>query len=73
LTGSGNVLVVQGFSAAGTQAAAEFVTDGKDFDSLFPSYSGNSSQLPHFEILLVTVEVNGMATHPFPLAWHIYP
>jgi hypothetical protein len=73
LTGSGNLLVVQGFSVAGTQAAAEFITDGRDLDVLFPSYAGNTSKLPHFEILLATVEVNGMASRPVPLAWHIYP
>jgi hypothetical protein len=73
LGGTGNVLVVQGFSLAGTQAAAEFVTSEKDLDALFPAYSGNSAQLPHFEILLATVEINGMATHAVPLAWHVYP
>jgi hypothetical protein len=73
LTGSGNLLVVQGFSVAGTQAAAEFVTDGQDFDALFSSYFGNASKLPHFEILLATREINGMASRPVPLTWHTYP
>ena len=73
LGGTGSVLVVQGFSLAGTQAAAEFVTSEKDLDALLPAYSGNSAKLPHFEILLSTVEINGMATHAVPLAWHVYP
>jgi hypothetical protein len=73
LSGNGNLLIVQGFSLAGTQAAAEFVTNGKEFDALFPSYSGNTSKLPHLEILLNTVEINGMASRPIPLAWHTYP
>ena len=73
LSGNGNLLIVQGFTLAGTQAAAEFVTNGKEFDAFFPSYSGNASRLPHFEILLNTVEINGMASRPIPLAWHIYP
>jgi hypothetical protein len=73
LSGSGNLLIVQGFSLAGTQAAAEFVTNGKEFDALLPSYSGNTSRLPHFEILLTTVEINGMSSRPIPLAWHTYP
>ena len=73
LSGNGNLLIVQGFTLAGTQAAAEFVTSGQEFDTLFPSYSGNTSRLPHFEILLNTVEFNGMASRPTPLAWHIYP
>ena len=73
LSGSGNILIVQGFSVAGTQAAAEFVTSEHDLDSLLPAYSGNTTKLPHFEILLSTVEINGMASHAVPLAWHVYP
>ena len=73
LNGTGNLLVVQGFTLAGTQAAAEFILNGRDFDGLFPSYAGNASRLPHFEILLRTMEVNGMASRPIPLAWHTYP
>lgn len=73
LGGSGNLLVVQGFSLAGTQAAAEFVTSGHDLDVLLASYGGGSAALPHFEILLSTVEINGMATRAVPLAWHVYP
>jgi hypothetical protein len=73
LSGNGNILIVQGFSLAGTQAAAEFITNGLDFDALFPQYSGNGSKLPHLEILLSTVEINGMASRAVPLAWHIDP
>jgi hypothetical protein len=73
LNGTGNLLVVQGFSVAGTQAAAEFVTNGRDFDVLMRTYAGNRSKLPHFEILLSTVEMNGTAARAVPLAWHVYP
>ena len=71
LSGSGNLLVVQGFSLAGTQAAAEFVTNRRDIDDLFRTFAGNKTKLPHFEILLSTMEVNGMASHPVVLAWHV--
>ena len=73
LSGNGNILIVQGFSLAGTQAAAEFITNGQEFDTLFSQYSGNGSKLPHLEILLSTVEINGMASRPVPVAWHVYP
>ncbi len=73
LGGTGNLLIVQGFSLAGTQAAAEFVTNGKNFDTLFSAYSGNKKKLPHLEIVLGTVEINGMASQPIPLAWHTFP
>jgi hypothetical protein len=72
LSGKGNLLVVQGFSLAGTQAAAEFVTSGTDLDALLRAYGGNRAPLPHFEILLSTVEINGMASRAVPLAWHVY-
>ena len=70
---NGNLLLVQGFTLAGTDAAAEFVTSGKEFDSLFSTYSGNNLRLPHFEILLQTMDVNGMASPPTVLAWRTYP
>jgi hypothetical protein len=73
LGGTGNLLVVQGFSLAGTQAAAEFVTSRHDLDALLRQCGGNGSALPHFEILLTTVEINGMATRAVPLAWHVLP
>lgn len=73
LSGNGSLLVVQGFSLAGTQAAAEFVTSGNDLDKLLHAYAGSRSKLPHFEILLSTTEINGMAAHPVPLALHILP
>jgi hypothetical protein len=73
LGGTGNLLVVQGFSLAGTQAAAEFVTNRADLDALLKAYGGGRTALPHFEILLSTVEINGMATRAIPLAWHILP
>ncbi len=71
LSGSGNLLIVQGFSLAGTQAAAEFVTNRRDIDDLFRASASNEAKLPHFEILLSTMEVNGMASHPVVLAWHV--
>ncbi len=73
LSGTGNMLIVQGFTLAGTQAAAEFVTNRKSFDSYFKSYAGTASALPHFEILLATMDVNGMASRPTVLAYHTSP
>lgn len=72
LNGSGNILVVQGFTLADTQAAAEFVTNGKDFDRLFAQVARTHAALPHFECLLQTADVNGVASQPIVLAWHIH-
>jgi hypothetical protein len=73
LSGTGNVMVVQGFTLAGTQAAAEFVSDDHDFDSFFAPILGNRSALPHFELLLKTLEVNGIGSRPAIVAYRIYP
>ncbi len=72
LSGNGSLLIVQGFTLAGTEAAAELVTSGKDFDNLFPTFSGNRSPLPHFEVLLETMDVNGMGSRPTVLALRTY-
>jgi hypothetical protein len=73
LGGNGSILLVQGFTLAGTDAAAEFVMSGKDFDTLFQAYAGPKPRLPHFEVLLQTMDVNGMASRPTVLAWRTYP
>jgi hypothetical protein len=72
LSGTGNVLVVQGFTLAGTQAAAEFVTDHEDFDSLFRSIIARRHGLPHFEVLLRTMDVNGIGSRPSIVAYRVY-
>ena len=73
LSGTGSVMVVQGFTLAGTQAAAEFVSNDHDFDSFFAPILGNRPTLPHFELLLKTLEVNGIGSRPAILAYRIYP
>ncbi len=60
LSGTGSVLAVQGFTLADTQAAAEFLTDKHEFDALFAPLIAKRRGLPHFEILLRTMDVNGL-------------
>jgi hypothetical protein len=72
LGGTGNVLVVQGFTLAGTQAAAEFATNDHDFDALFDSVLRKRHELPHFEVLLRTMDVNGIGSHPSIVAYRVY-
>lgn len=72
LNGSGSILVVQGFTLADTEAAAEFVTDGKDLDALLVPFARTHATLPHFECLLQTMDVNGISSHPAVLAWHMH-
>ncbi len=72
LSGTGNVLVVQGFTLAGTEAAAEFVTDDHNFDSLFGPIIAKRHGLPHFEVLLRTMDVNGLGARPSVVSDRIY-
>jgi hypothetical protein len=72
LGGGGNILVVQGFSLADTEAASEFVTNRKDFDKLLGPIIGKQSALPHFELLLKTLDVNGIGSPPSLLAYRLY-
>jgi hypothetical protein len=73
VSGMGNVLVVQGFTLAGTQAAAEFITNDAAFDTLFAPLSKNRRNFPHFEVLLKTLDVNGTASQSTVLAYRLYP
>lgn len=72
LRGAGNVLIVQGFSLADTEAAAEFMTNRWDLDALFKSIAGKQSILPHFELLLRTLDINGIGSSPSLVAYRIY-
>ncbi len=72
LSGAGNVRVVQGFTLAGTQAAADFVTNDHDFDQLFAPIIAKRRGLPHFEVLLKTMDVNGLGARPSVLTYRVY-
>jgi hypothetical protein len=72
LNGTGNVLIVQGFTLADTQAAADFVTNHYDFDALFAPVVASRHELPHFEVLLRTTDVNGFGGQPTVIAYRIY-
>ena len=72
LSGTGDTLVVQGFTLAGTEAAAEFVTDKQEFDSLFGPIIRRRHGLPHFEVLLRTMDVNGFGARPSVVTYRVY-
>jgi len=72
ISGKGNVLVVQGFTLADTQAAAEFITNDADFDALLAPIANKSKVFPHFEVMLSTMTVNGTASHPTVVAYRVY-
>ena len=72
LSGQGNILLVQGFSLADTQAAAELLMNEKTFDSILKPRFGSRSECPHFEALLETDNVNGMGVPTRLLAFRTF-
>lgn len=72
LSGGGNVLIVQGFSLADTEAAADFVLNRRSFDALMQPIVSKRATLPHFELLLKTFDVNGIGSPPSLLAYRLY-
>jgi hypothetical protein len=71
LSGKGNILLVQGFSLADTQAAAELLMNAQVFDAILKPKLGSKSQCPHFEALLATDNVNGMGVPTKLLAFRL--
>jgi hypothetical protein len=52
LNGLGNVLLLEGTSQAGTEAAAQFVFDTSRLSAFLNKIKGNRSRIPYFEVLL---------------------
>jgi len=72
LGGGGDVLVVQGFTLADTQAAADFATNHRDFNAVLGPIVTRRHGLPHFEILLRTMDINGFGSSSSVVATRIY-
>ena len=68
----GDVLIVQGFTLADTQAAADFVTNHRDFNAVLGPVVAQRHGLPHFEVLLRTMDVNGFGSHSSIVTSRIY-
>jgi len=73
LSRTGNVLILEGTTMAGTEAASDFAFDGKSLMALLQPYINSSGSLPHFEILLQTMVVGGGAPESKVLAYRIHP
>ncbi len=54
LNGAGNVLILEGTSQAGTEAAAEFVFDTQRLTAFLNKIKGKRSGVPYFEVLLAS-------------------
>jgi hypothetical protein len=62
LSGSGQVLILEGTSMAGTECAADFVFDDTRFLPFLEKIRNPNGSLPYFELLLRSNNMNGNAS-----------
>ncbi len=65
----GHVLLVEGTSKPGTEAAAEFLTSA-EFGQFLQDIGGTAKEVPEFEVLLGTGSMNGASYSPSIISWH---
>ena len=63
LSGSGEILILEGTSMAGTESAADFVFDDTRFLPFLDRIRRPNGSLPYFELLLQSNNMNGNASH----------
>jgi hypothetical protein len=62
LRGSGKVLILEGTSMAGTEAAADFVFDNTLLLPFLSKIQNHDGSIPYFEVLLQSSNMNGSAS-----------
>lgn len=72
LNRTGNVLMVEGATMAGTEAAADFAFEGSRLMALLNPYLRRDGTLPHFEVLLQTSSIGGGAPSSAVVAYRIH-
>ena len=69
LGGSGNVLILEGTSMSGTEAAWDFISDDTQLLPFLEKISKADGTVPHFEVLVGTNNLNASALQNKILAW----
>ena len=69
LSGNGNVLILEGTSIAGTEAALDFVSDDSQLLPFLKQIRHADGKLPHFEVVLGTNNMSGSSVKNSVLAW----
>ena len=72
LNRTGNVLIVEGSTMAGTEAAADFAFEGKRLVDVLRPFLRPNGAAPHFEILLQTSSIGGGAPESSVVAYRIH-
>jgi len=71
--GSGMVLIVEGTSIAGTEAAADFLTEGSQMENALAPAFKQYERIPSFELLLETVNIAGTSPQSKVIAIRLNP
>lgn len=71
LGGTGNVLILEGTSMAGTQSAWDFVTDDSSFMPFINRIKRADGTIPHFQLVLDSTNLTGSAVSRHILAWRV--
>ena len=69
LSGSGNALIVEGTSMAGTEAAWDFVSDDSELLPFLKRIQHADGSIPHFELVLANQNMSSSAVRSTILAW----
>ena len=72
LSGDGSVLIVEGTSMAGVEAAWDFVSDDKTLLPLLHRMQESDGTLPWFELLIGTQNLGASASHTDLVAWEAH-
>jgi hypothetical protein len=72
LEGSGDVLILEGTSMAGTESAADFVFDDARLLPFIPQIGSANGGLPYFELLLQSNSLNGSASQSEIVAYRTF-
>jgi hypothetical protein len=71
LSGTGNVLILEGTSMAGTECAWDFVADDSSFLPFLDRIRRADGSIPHFQLVLDSINLTGSSVKRNILAWRV--
>jgi hypothetical protein len=71
LSGTGSVLILEGTSMAGTECAWDFIADDSAFLPFVNRIRRVDGSIPHFQLVLDSINLTGSSTKRNVLAWRV--
>ncbi|MBB5066580.1 hypothetical protein [Granulicella mallensis] len=72
LSNTGNVLIAEGTSVAGTEAISDFLFANSTLDTFLRKIAKPNGTIPHFEVLMESGNLNGSASRSQVVAYRTY-